>query len=128
MEPLEAELVGVEIGGMHSQVPRCLWYQLWRPSLYPFTIFLFLFPEIFLFLLHKPNPFWKLKKKILNKSLQLLKMKVLVMVVLFGGNILLMWILYVCMLSHFSHVWLFATQWTAARQAPLSMEFSKKED
>ena len=50
------------------------------------------------------------------------------MAVPFGGNILLMWILYVCMLSHFSHVWLFATQWTAARQAPLSMEFSKKED
>jgi len=25
------------------------------------------------------------------------------------------------MLSHLSHVWLFATQWTVARQAPLSM-------
>ena len=28
---------------------------------------------------------------------------------------------YLCMLSCFSHVWLFATLWTAARQAPLSM-------
>ena len=27
----------------------------------------------------------------------------------------------VCVLSHFSHVQLFATLWTAARQAPLSM-------
>ena len=33
----------------------------------------------------------------------------------------------VCVLSCFSHVWLFATPWTIARQAPLSMEFSRKE-
>ena len=31
-----------------------------------------------------------------------------------------------CMLSHFSRVWLFATPWIAARQAPLSMEFSRQ--
>ena len=30
-------------------------------------------------------------------------------------------------LSHFSHVWLFATLWTIARQAPLSMRFSRQE-
>ena len=30
-------------------------------------------------------------------------------------------------LSHFSHVRLFPTPWTAARQAPLSMEFSRQE-
>ena len=30
-------------------------------------------------------------------------------------------------LSHFSHVWLFVTSWTAARQAPLSMGFSRQE-
>ena len=30
----------------------------------------------------------------------------------------------VCMLSHFSCVWLFATLWTIAHQAPLSMGFS----
>ena len=30
-----------------------------------------------------------------------------------------------CMLSHFSHVWLFATLWTVAHQIPLSMAFSK---
>ena len=29
--------------------------------------------------------------------------------------------------SCFSHVWLFATLWTVARQAPLSMEFSRQE-
>ena len=29
-------------------------------------------------------------------------------------------------LSHFSHVWLFATLWTIARQAPLSMGFSRE--
>ena len=33
----------------------------------------------------------------------------------------------ICMLSHFSHVWLFATPWTAARQAPLSMAYSRQE-
>ena len=33
----------------------------------------------------------------------------------------------VCMLSHFSCVWLFATLWTVARQAPLSMGFFRHE-
>ena len=33
----------------------------------------------------------------------------------------------VCMLSHFSHVQLFMTLWTIARQAPLSMGFSRQE-
>ena len=32
-----------------------------------------------------------------------------------------------CVLSHFSHVRLFATLWTVARQAPLSMGFSRQE-
>ena len=32
-----------------------------------------------------------------------------------------------CVLSHFRHVWLFATHWTVACQAPLSMKFSRKE-
>ena len=31
------------------------------------------------------------------------------------------------MLSHFSSVWLYVTPWTAARQAPLSMGFSRQE-
>ena len=30
-------------------------------------------------------------------------------------------------LSHFSHVWIFATLWTVAHQAPLSMGFSRQE-
>ena len=33
----------------------------------------------------------------------------------------------VCVLSHFSHVQLFSTPRTVARQAPLSMEFSRQE-
>ena len=33
----------------------------------------------------------------------------------------------VCMLSHFSRVWLFATPWTVAHQAPLSVGFSRLE-
>ena len=33
----------------------------------------------------------------------------------------------VCVLSHFSRVWLFATLWTVAHQAPLSMGFSRQE-
>ena len=32
-----------------------------------------------------------------------------------------------CVLSRFSRVRLFATLWTVARQAPLLMEFSRKE-
>ena len=32
-----------------------------------------------------------------------------------------------CMLSHFSHVQLFETWWAIARQAPLSMGFSRQE-
>ena len=32
-----------------------------------------------------------------------------------------------CMLSLFSHVQLFATLWTVARQAPLSMGFSRQK-
>ena len=32
-----------------------------------------------------------------------------------------------CVLNHFSHVQLFATLWTVARQAPLSMGFSRQE-
>ena len=31
------------------------------------------------------------------------------------------------MLSHFGHIWLFATLWTIARQAPLSLGFSRQE-
>ena len=33
----------------------------------------------------------------------------------------------VCMLSRFSHVWLFATPWTAVCQAPLSMGSCRQE-
>ena len=33
----------------------------------------------------------------------------------------------VCVLSHFSHVWLFATPWPVAHQAPPSMEFCRQE-
>ena len=38
------------------------------------------------------------------------------------------WVSYVtsCVLSCVSHVWLFATLWTIARQAPLSMGFSRQ--
>ena len=34
---------------------------------------------------------------------------------------------HVCILSHFSHVWLCATLWTAANQVPLSTGFSRQE-
>ena len=37
------------------------------------------------------------------------------------------WILEVCVLSCFSCVWLLATLWTVACQAPLSMKFSRQE-
>ena len=34
---------------------------------------------------------------------------------------------YACVLSLFSHVWLFVALWTLAHQAPLSMRFSRQE-
>ena len=35
-------------------------------------------------------------------------------------------ILYICMLRHFSHVWLFATQWTIACQVPVHWILQKR--
>ena len=35
--------------------------------------------------------------------------------------------MHACVLSCFSHVWLFVTPWTVARQAPLSKRFSRQE-
>ena len=35
--------------------------------------------------------------------------------------------MYACMLSHFLSVQLFATPWTVAHQAPLSMAFSRQQ-
>ena len=35
--------------------------------------------------------------------------------------------MHVCVLSLFSHVWLFVTLWTIVHQAPLSVEFSRQE-
>ena len=32
-----------------------------------------------------------------------------------------------CVLGHFSHIWFFATPWTVAHQAPLSLGFSQQE-
>ena len=37
------------------------------------------------------------------------------------------WALCACMLSLFSHVWLFVTLWTVTLQAPLSVRFSRQE-
>ena len=37
------------------------------------------------------------------------------------------WYRYMCMLSHFSHVWRFVTPCTVAHQAPLFMGFSRQE-
>ena len=49
-----------------------------------------------------------------------------------GKRILYNWvtwkILYQCVQSHFSYVWLCMTLWTVACQAPLSMGFSRQEN
>ena len=42
-------------------------------------------------------------------------------------DLLTIWYTHTCALSRFSHVWLFATLWTIARQASLSTGFSKQE-
>ena len=39
----------------------------------------------------------------------------------------IMYVNFVCVLSHFSCVWLFVILWTVTRQAPLSMVFSRQE-
>ena len=44
-----------------------------------------------------------------------------------AGNGLNMINCFVCLLSLFSHVWLFATPYTVAHQAPLSMGFPRQE-
>ena len=52
------------------------------------------------------------------------------MLVAFQDCYLIIWriyISYVGVLCCFSHVWLFGTPWTVARQAPLSMGFSRQE-
>ena len=48
------------------------------------------------------------------------------MIPLIKQPIMLVYI-YACMLSCFNHVQLFVTLWTVVHQAPLSMEFSRKE-
>ena len=48
--------------------------------------------------------------------------------VFFKGQLrICVYLLHACMLSCFSHVWLFATLWTVACQAPLSVGFSRWE-
>ena len=42
-------------------------------------------------------------------------------------NILILFCMHACILSQFSCVQVFVTPWTVARQAPLSMEFSRQE-
>ena len=40
---------------------------------------------------------------------------------------ILYWSMHVCVLSHFSHIQVFATPWTVAHQTSLSMGFSSQE-
>ena len=41
--------------------------------------------------------------------------------------VLALFLINMCMLSQFKHVWLFVTLWVVAHQAPLSMAFSRQE-
>ena len=45
----------------------------------------------------------------------------------YNCKVLSLHLLFACMLSHFSHIQLFATSWTVALQIPLSMGFSRQE-
>ena len=47
--------------------------------------------------------------------------------VMYSRFSLVIYYIHACALNHFSHVQLFATQWTLAHQAPLSMGFSRQE-
>ena len=44
-----------------------------------------------------------------------------------SGPVFINWCMHACMLSHFTHVQLFATLLTMARQVPLSMRFPRQE-
>ena len=46
---------------------------------------------------------------------------------LYLKQLFILYVQKVCMLSCFSHVPLFATQWTVTHQAPMSMGFSRQE-
>ena len=75
-----------------------------------------------------PWSWWKAK----TKSLMPLCVWMCVFLIAAGvfsvGWLLLFWYIQVpCVLSHFSHVPLFATLWTVALQAPLSMGFPRQE-
>ena len=82
------------------------------------------------------------KNKKANKSLNILKvylsekhyqpwtwlwMPLPALLLMVKGRWTLKSVMHACMLSHFSHIRLFATLWTVMHQAPLSMEFSRQE-
>ena len=52
---------------------------------------------------------------------------ILILKALYLWNYSLILSIAICLLSRFSCVWLFSTQWTVARQAPWSMGFSRQE-
>ena len=62
-----------------------------------------------------------------NTVLQLLDYDYLLERILSGNIFILSLFPYCAVLSCFSRVWLFATPWTVACQAPLSMGFSRQE-
>ena len=86
-----------------------------------------------LFLLGLVRDVWVKKITLLPRTLRFRTQKfhctvffyVRVFADVFSCDIQLLW--YACMLSHFSHVWLFVTLWTVASQVPLSSGSSRQE-
>ena len=77
-----------------------------------------------------PSPFWfPLSEKLLQPYLSLLFGMTLGLFLILSNFNHILYPLYfdTCGLSYFSHVQLFATLWTIAHQAPLSMGFSRQE-
>ena len=68
---------------------------------------------------------WLLWKNVYSDFMPIFKLCCLGFLLL---NCISFWnIFWTCVLSQFSHVWLFASPWTVACQAPLSVAFSRQE-
>ena len=66
------------------------------------------------------------RKRLKSRHIHLKKILIEKVLIVWSGNGIYR-VAGMCVLSHFSRVWLFMTPWTVARRAPLSMGFSRQE-
>ena len=66
------------------------------------------------------------RKRLKSRHIHIKKILIEKVLIVWSGNGIYR-VAGMCVLSHFSRVWLFMTPWTVARRAPLSMGFSRQE-